>query len=58
MNWKPGDNPDSVHRLNFPNCDFYMKLEPVEGIIILVIFSNLVVFEIHEYIQSYFNLNI
>ena len=38
MNWKPGDNPDSVHRLNFPNCDFYMKLEPVEGIIILVTF--------------------
>ncbi|KYN26817.1 Apoptosis 2 inhibitor [Trachymyrmex cornetzi] len=30
MNWKPGDNPDSVHRLNFPNCDFYMRLEPVE----------------------------
>lgn len=34
MNWKPGDNPDSVHRLNFPNCDFYMKLEPVEGILL------------------------
>ncbi|KAG5336192.1 DIAP2 inhibitor, partial [Acromyrmex heyeri] len=30
MNWKPGDNPDSVHRLNFPNCDFYMRLEPAE----------------------------
>ncbi|KYN06939.1 Apoptosis 2 inhibitor [Cyphomyrmex costatus] len=30
MNWKPGDNPDSVHRLNFPNCDFYMRLQPVE----------------------------
>lgn len=27
MNWKPCDNPDTVHRTHFPNCDFYMRRE-------------------------------
>ena len=25
MNWKAGDNPEHAHKLNFPNCDFYMR---------------------------------
>lgn len=27
MNWKAGDNPEHAHKLNFPNCDFYMRGE-------------------------------
>lgn len=25
MNWKAGDDPEHAHKLNFPNCDFYMR---------------------------------
>ncbi|XP_032688139.1 baculoviral IAP repeat-containing protein 7 isoform X2 [Odontomachus brunneus] len=25
--WEAGDDPDSEHRLHFPNCDFYMRYE-------------------------------
>lgn len=25
MNWKVGDDPEHAHKLNFPNCDFYMR---------------------------------
>ncbi|XP_039307614.1 baculoviral IAP repeat-containing protein 7-A isoform X2 [Solenopsis invicta] len=32
MNWKHGDDPDSSHRLYFPNCDFYMRHNETDGI--------------------------
>lgn len=25
MNWEAGDDPEHAHKLNFPNCDFYMR---------------------------------
>lgn len=34
MNWKPGDDPDCSHRMNFPNCDFYMKRDTGDGILL------------------------
>lgn len=36
MNWKPGDDPDCAHRLNFPNCDFYMKRDTGDDLVGLV----------------------
>jgi len=34
MNWKPGDNPVRMHRVHFPNCDFYMKQEIEDGTLV------------------------
>lgn len=31
MNWKADDNPEHAHKLNFPNCDFYMRGETEDG---------------------------
>lgn len=36
MNWKPGDDPDCAHRLNFPNCDFYMRQNTGDDLLGLV----------------------
>lgn len=33
MNWKAGDDPEHAHKLNFPNCDFYMR-ETEDGTLI------------------------
>lgn len=43
MNWKPGDNPESEHKLYFPHCDFHQRKENNDaknGITVLIILKN------------------
>lgn len=44
MNWKPGDDPESEHKLYFPHCDFLKqkreKDDTGSGITILIIFKS------------------
>ncbi|XP_012523341.1 putative inhibitor of apoptosis [Monomorium pharaonis] len=36
MNWKYSEDPDKSHRLNFPNCDFYLRHSPTDEVFKLV----------------------
>lgn len=41
MKWEAGDDPDREHRLHFPSCNFYMKQETEDGIIMAIPFNTL-----------------
>lgn len=51
MNWKAGDDPEHAHKLNFPNCDFYMR-ETKDGTLLFHIITLIRIINIQFYLKT------